>query len=126
MPRQAFILVASYGERSEAGNVIDAFVDHNKDRAKADEEVPVIQLCFRSYHKQDGAEAFAMQLDVVGPWVKLAETALKVAPPPLKISQPAPTKSNGKGAKSADDKVAGPKTRKIEIPGKSDDSEIPF
>ena len=89
----------------------------------------------RSYIKQDGTEAFAMQLDVVGPWVKLAETALKVSPPPLKISQPEPAKGNGKksaseaayeASKAADSKAAKP-PRKIAIAGKSEmDDEIPF
>jgi hypothetical protein len=137
MPRQAFVLIASYSERSEAGNVIDAYVDHNRDRAKADEEVPVIQLCARSYHKQDGTEAFAMQLDVVGPWVPLAETALKISPPALKIAavEPVAAKAvtNGKSAseaadasKAADDKPTKPK-RKVSIAGKSDyDDEVPF
>jgi hypothetical protein len=120
--RQVFILTTAYGERPEAGNVIDAFVDHNEGRPDGEEEVPVIQLCERTYTKNDGKVGHAMQLDVVG-WTTRPPNVLRVSPPPLTIAVTETAKSNSKAKASADDKAVKPK-RKIEIPGKSE--EVPF
>jgi hypothetical protein len=121
--RQVFILTAAYGERSETGNVIDAFVNHNAARPPdAEEELPIIQLCARAYTKNDGSPGFAMQLDVVD-WTARPPAVLRVMPPPLNITVTEPAKSNSKSKSSADEKAAKPK-RKIEIPRKSE--EAPF
>jgi len=120
--RQVFILTAAYGERSEAGNVIDAFVGHNVARAGAEEELPIVQLCVRTYTKNDGNPGYAMQLDVVG-WTTRPPAVLRVTPPPLNITVTETAKSNSKSKSSADEKAAKPQ-RKIEIARKSD--EIPF
>ena len=119
--RQVFIITAAYGERSETGNVIDAFVDHNESRAEGEEELPIIQLCGRPYTKNDGNVGHAMQLDVVG-WAT-RPPMLRVSPPPLNITVTETAKSHSKSKSSADDKAVKPK-RKIEIPRKSE--EVPF
>ena len=121
--RQVFIITAAYGERSETGNVIDAFVGHNEARPPdAEEELPIVQLCARPYTKNDGSPGFAMQLDVVD-WTTRPPAVLRVTPPPLIITVTETAKSNSKSKSSADEKAAKPQ-RKIEIARKSD--EIPF
>jgi hypothetical protein len=120
--RQVFIITAAYGERSETGNVIDAFVDHNESRPDGEDELPIIQLCERAYTKNDGNVGHAMQLDVVG-WTARPPSVLRVSPPPLTITVTETAKSNSKAKAAADDKTVKPK-RTIEIPGKSE--EVPF
>jgi hypothetical protein len=120
--RQTFVITAAYGERSETGNVINAFVDHNAARPDAEAELPIIQLCVRPYTKNDGSAGFALQLDVVD-WTTRPPAVLKVMPPPLNITVTESAKSNAKSKSSADEKVAKPK-RKIEIARKSE--QVPF
>jgi hypothetical protein len=117
--RQVFVITAAYGERSEIGNVIDAFVECNKSRSSGEEEVPIIQLCARSFTKNDGSVGHAMQLDLDG-WTTRPPGVLRVYPPPLSIEL---IRSNGKAKASADDETVKPK-RKIEIPHKPE--EVPF
>lgn len=123
--RQLYIIVAAYGERSEVGNAIDAFVDRNATRGEGEEEVPIIQLCARAYTKGDGTDSYAMQLDVDG-WTTRPAAVLKVLPPPLKVTET--SKSNDEAAKSSTtDKSAEAKPkRKIAVAGDDMDDVIPF
>jgi hypothetical protein len=109
--RQVFILTAAHGERAETSSVIDIFADHNAKRPDAEPEVPIIELCVRSYLRNDGKPGYAMQLDLTGDWIARPPALLRVSPPPLQIT-------------AADDKSAKPK-RRVALAGKSAD-DFPF
>jgi hypothetical protein len=122
--RETFVFTAAFGERGAAGNLIEAYVDHIAAHPEAADQLPQIGFYVRTYTRSDGKPGYALQFDIDG-WVDRPKAVLHIAPPPLTITTEAGKAGSGKSAESSTDEKAA-KPRKIAVPGKDMDEDIPF
>jgi hypothetical protein len=139
--RAAYLVVAAYGERDAAANLLAAFADHSAAHPEAAAQLPIVTFAVRQFVKSAGETGYAARFDVEG-WVDRPEAVLHLTPPPLSIATEVKAHGGLKTAAAGDGQQAAAPTsdkattddqakpkRKISVSGsKSDfgDDEIPF